>query len=473
MKRTLIAALLLAGLGLAAPQAQAQTGTARGKVLDAQGQPIADAKVLIEFQGGVTRKFEVKTNKKGEYMQVGMQPGPYRFTASKDGYQPSFVEPRDLARRSHADPRLQAEHGGPGRGRRRRRRGVGAARQLPRRPSSCRPPARSTRPKRRTRPSWTTSPDVPEVYQNLGQLYVQKKDYPAAEAAFQKGLELRPDSTDMATLLARVYQESGQTDKAMALIEKSAGANPQDAKAQFNRGIFLLNANKNEEAIAAFEAAIKADPNMAEAYYHLGALLIGQGKIPEAIAVPREVPEPQPDGRAERGDGPGAAEGPQEVIAERVAAVRERIARAAERASRPPDDVTLVAREQDAPGRGRARGLRGGRCATSARTASRRPSPRSPPPPTSRAGCAGTSSGTSSRTRRAAPRRSSTSSSRSTRSSSPSASRAPARRPGATVRGLVQVDLAGEATKYGLARGRAPPGAARRCADGPACGSRA
>ena len=69
----------------------------------------------------------------------------------------------------------------------------------------------------------------------------------------------------------------------MALIEKSAGANPTDARAQFNRGIFLLNANKNEEAIGAFEAAVKADPNMAEPYYRLGALMVGQGKIPESI----------------------------------------------------------------------------------------------------------------------------------------------------------------------------------------------
>ena len=81
-------------LGLLAAPAQAQTGSARGKVLDEQGQPIPDAKVLIEFQGGITRKFETKTNKKGEYMQVGMQPGPYRFTASKEGYQPAVSDVR-------------------------------------------------------------------------------------------------------------------------------------------------------------------------------------------------------------------------------------------------------------------------------------------------------------------------------------------------------------------------------------------
>ena len=90
------------------PPAQAQTGTARGKVFDAQGQPVADAKIVIEYQGGITRKFEIKTNKKGEYMQVGMQPGPYRITASKDGFQPAVIEVRIVARRPHRGPRLQA-----------------------------------------------------------------------------------------------------------------------------------------------------------------------------------------------------------------------------------------------------------------------------------------------------------------------------------------------------------------------------
>ena len=88
----------------------------------------------------------------------------------------------------------------------------------------------------------------------------------------------------MATQLAKLYHETGQPEKAMEIMAKAAGANPADAKAQFNQGIFLLNANKNEEAIAAFEAAVKADPTMAEAYFRLGTTEVGQGKIPEAIA---------------------------------------------------------------------------------------------------------------------------------------------------------------------------------------------
>jgi len=281
MKRTLIAAGLLLGIGLLAAPAQAQTGTARGRVLDLQGQPIPDAKVLIEFQGGITRKFETKTNKKGEYMQVGMQPGPYRITASKDGYQPAVSD----VRVSLGDPTAIPDFK------------LATLAQVSAQPGSAAAELRSSFSKAvelqaagkldeaeaAYKAILEKAPDVPEVYQNLGAVYALKKDVPAAEAAFQKGLELRPDSSDMATQLAKLYQENGQPEKAIAIMEKSAGANPADAKAQFNRGIFLLNSYKNEEAIASFEAAIKADPAMTEAYYRLGALMVGQGKIPEAI----------------------------------------------------------------------------------------------------------------------------------------------------------------------------------------------
>ena len=281
MKRALIAAGLLLGAFLLAAPAQAQTGTARGKVLDAQGQPIPDAKVLIEFQGGITRKFETKTNKKGEYMQVGMQPGPYRITASKDGYQPGVND----VRISLGDPTQVPDFK------------LNTAAQAAQQPGSAAAELRGSFQKAvelqaagkldeaeaAYKAILEKNPDIPEVYQNLGAVYALKKDVPAAEAAFLKGLELRPDSSDMATQLAKLYQDNGQPEKAMAIMEKSAGANPADAKAQFNRGIFLLNSYKNEEAIAAFEAAIKADPAMTEAYYRLGALMVGQGKIPEAI----------------------------------------------------------------------------------------------------------------------------------------------------------------------------------------------
>ena len=84
-RHRLMAGVIAAVIGLAVPAFAQSTGMVKGKVTDAKNQPVDGAKVVIEFKEGVTRKFEVKTNKKGEYIQIGLQPGIYQITATKDG----------------------------------------------------------------------------------------------------------------------------------------------------------------------------------------------------------------------------------------------------------------------------------------------------------------------------------------------------------------------------------------------------
>jgi len=84
MKRILTA---LGALLISASLASAQTGGVRGKILDDKGQPIEAAAVKMEFQGGMSLTFETKTNKKGEFMQIGLRPGNWKFTYTKEGFQ--------------------------------------------------------------------------------------------------------------------------------------------------------------------------------------------------------------------------------------------------------------------------------------------------------------------------------------------------------------------------------------------------
>ena len=56
----------------------------RGKVVDAQGKAVADATVLFEATDA-NRKTQTKTDKNGEFLQVGLSSGSYKVTASKDG----------------------------------------------------------------------------------------------------------------------------------------------------------------------------------------------------------------------------------------------------------------------------------------------------------------------------------------------------------------------------------------------------
>jgi tetratricopeptide (TPR) repeat protein len=281
MRRALIALGALFALAVLAPPAPAQTGGVRGKVVDPDGQPIAGATVKLEYLGGVTREYEVTTNEKGEYIQVGLSTGPYRITASKEGFQGLVTEKRiGLGAVTEIEPieLLTAQ--------------VAAAQ-----PGSTESEIRekfSEGVELLQAEKWTEAeaifkeildmqPGIPEAHRNLGYIYAKQQDWPKAEASYLAALDLRPGDPGFTAALARVYKESGQDEKAMELLDQAAADNPEDASAQFNKGIFLLGEGRSEEAMTAFEAALAADPSMAEAHYHLGTLFVGQGKVAEAL----------------------------------------------------------------------------------------------------------------------------------------------------------------------------------------------
>lgn len=85
MKRNVILIWLFAVVAvLCIVPASAQTGTVKGACKDAQGNPITDAQVVWHNNDN-GRTFNLKTNKKGEYFSLGIEPGKYTVTLSKDG----------------------------------------------------------------------------------------------------------------------------------------------------------------------------------------------------------------------------------------------------------------------------------------------------------------------------------------------------------------------------------------------------
>ena len=79
-----LAVVAVAALAVAWPASAQSTGMVKGVVKDAQGQPVDGAKVNIDMTEGVNRHFETKSNKKGEFVQIGLPPGNYTVTAEKE-----------------------------------------------------------------------------------------------------------------------------------------------------------------------------------------------------------------------------------------------------------------------------------------------------------------------------------------------------------------------------------------------------
>jgi Flp pilus assembly protein TadD len=282
MRRLLSTVALLSVFAFLAPPLEAQvTGAARGHVVDDEKQPVAEATVVMEYMGGVTRKYEVQTNEKGEYMQVGLPSGRYRFTASKEGFIDAGLEIQVGMGLTTTIPDLElinkeraAAAGGPDAELIRAKFDEGVA---------LAGDGKLDEAEALFQEILEMQPGVPEVYRNLGYIYAKRKDWTTAEQYYQSALDLRPGDVEYTAALAQMYQDSGQKEKALELMSSAAADNPEDAKAQLNQGIFLLGSGQSVEAQAAFEAALAADPSLAEAHYHLGTILVGQGKVPEAI----------------------------------------------------------------------------------------------------------------------------------------------------------------------------------------------
>ena len=110
----------------------------------------------------------------------------------------------------------------------------------------------------------------------LGAVYFDKGDIPAAIAAFQTCRELNPKFQPAIEKLIHVYHETGETDQAIALVEKRVAEKPSPA--DYNTlGIFYYEKKKVEAAIQAFEQALHIAPYHKAARRNLHQLLRAKG----------------------------------------------------------------------------------------------------------------------------------------------------------------------------------------------------
>jgi Tfp pilus assembly protein PilF len=289
IRRTLAIGTLALGLALLAVPASAQSGQVKGKVVDAKNQPIEGAKVTIANVETSGRKLETKTNKKGEYIQIGLAPGHYTITVEKgdlkdtkdaqihlDMTELNFTLAPGQGTMSKEDQaKIQAKNAAIQKA---FSEGVELNKQ-----------GKNEEAIAKFQEVATSLPTCAECYANIGSIQAQMKDYENAEKSFKKAIEVKPDSPDAYNQLASVYNAEKKFDlaaeagkKAAELGGGTAGAAGGNASTAYNQGVILWNAGKFPEAKAQFEQAVKLDANMADAHYWLGMATVNEGKTAEA-----------------------------------------------------------------------------------------------------------------------------------------------------------------------------------------------
>jgi Tfp pilus assembly protein PilF len=281
--RGVVAVAVLCAVSVAPALAQS---VVRGKVTDAQGKPVPDATVLFEAVDA-NRKTQTKTDKNGDFLQVGLSSGAYKVTASKDkvgtATQNANVRqgpnnPLSFALSTatatgaadkEAAAAIQASAGA----------GVEAMKA-----------GRHDEAIAKFQDVIAKVPTCADCYYNIGVSQMAKQQHTEAEGSFKKAIELKPDNADAYTALANLYNSQKKFDlaaEASANASKyaGAGAGGGSAEASYNQGVILFNAGKFAEAKTQFEAATKADPNHSMAQYQLGMTSLNLGQIPDAVAA--------------------------------------------------------------------------------------------------------------------------------------------------------------------------------------------
>jgi tetratricopeptide (TPR) repeat protein len=286
----LVGGVVVAALAWAAPVAAQSTGMVKGKVVDGNNQVVEGAKVVIEFKEGMSRKFEVKTNKKGEFLQIGLQPGNWTVTATKEGVGTAIQDVRiAIGSSEQVDLRLAA--GGAGAGVSKEEAAKAAAfKKLFEEGVAASQSGNSDVAITKFTEALQAQPSCYACQFNLGVALANKKEFDKAEAAFLAAAKLNATAADPYNQLANLYNAQKKYDKASEAAAEAAkrapaGAAGGGADALFNQGVVFWNAGKYAEAKAQFDAAIKANPNYAEAYYRAGMAALNLGKTDEAVTA--------------------------------------------------------------------------------------------------------------------------------------------------------------------------------------------
>ena len=288
VSRTLVICAMVLGLAAIAVPVSAQTGMIKGKVVDAEKKPVEGAKVTLQ-QVDTNSKFELKTKKNGEYMQIGVPPGNYKVTVEKDGLSSTRMTHVSL---DLTELDFTLTKGGSTEGMSKEDAAKVEAKNAAVRAAFKEGATLSNAGKHdeaiaKFNEVLKDVPKCPECYIGIGASSAAKKDYPAAEAAYKAALELDPNAVDAYNGLATIYNDQKKFTEAQAMSAEgmkraTAAGGSGNADALYNAGVISWNANDFPKAQEQFTAAVTANPNHAESHFMLGRVFLNLGKLPDA-----------------------------------------------------------------------------------------------------------------------------------------------------------------------------------------------
>jgi tetratricopeptide (TPR) repeat protein len=276
-------AIVFAALLTCVP-AFAQTGGLTGKCLGQGGAPLAGYMVQIE-RVDIKWSSHVKTNKKGEYTYIGLNPGDYKVTLLGPDGKPLDNVQKHVGIGDPTETNFD----------------IVQAQKEAEKAAEANPEYQKAIAEQKQ------SASLKQVFDQARGLYMQQH-YTEAAAEFEKALALAKDKNipivlaqlaDTWTKAASIENnpDERKKDQATSLdyYNKLLLLMPNDPTVHNNLGHLLADMGKPTDAEAEFKKAADLDPNHASGYYYnLGAILVNKGQMDDAAVALKKATDIDP-----------------------------------------------------------------------------------------------------------------------------------------------------------------------------------
>jgi Tfp pilus assembly protein PilF len=264
-------------------------GGIKGKVVDKDNKPLIGVKLTITNIEYTTDRREIKTNKKGEFIQIGLEPGFYQVRIEMEGFMPRVEQVRvhinEIVEKEfvlESVEQIQAPKLVPG------RKESGKAGQLFQQ-------GKYEEAAKLYEDAIAKNPEDPTYYYNLGTTYMWMNKPDQAIETFKKMIELKPDSFGAFKNLGQLYAEKKNYEEARNYYSKAAEISSEDPEVFYSLGICYWNMQDYTNALEAFKKAIKSKEDYADAHYQLGLTYLNQNKLDEALPAFEKFVQLAPD----------------------------------------------------------------------------------------------------------------------------------------------------------------------------------
>jgi tetratricopeptide (TPR) repeat protein len=337
-----IAATSMILLALSAMNAwgQGYTGGIKGKVTK-NNEPARDLHVTVT-DPNTGRQFKTKTDKKGEFTLVGLQPGSYVLEILGDKKEVLFHknegveadlrdETIELTRPEASGGSAGGESGSSNRNKKMTKEEVAAQKADAEKLKGMNVLIQQAQAAMQAQ-NWADAEkalkqliaDDPnttrwEFYKALGDSQRNEQHLEDSIQSYEKGIQVamavssgtapkdphnpnadpakaKEGAGQMLNAEGGIYVQMNNNDKAIDAFKRGAEIDPNPAMAYYNLCAMEFNAAKYDDAAAACDKSVTADPNRADAWFFKGAALTKAGKAPAAVEALNKYLQLQPNG---------------------------------------------------------------------------------------------------------------------------------------------------------------------------------